>query len=144
MSFNRILLSRKCLWSSIAAHALSSQNPYMKQITMFIVWKHKRCHYKPSQATVTMTTAEREVLVWAGWCIALFGYLLKERPVQCTDNTSCQTGTVCRSTRPYFSHVTISVTVQLCVWIRLVIFVWITLKNILLKYGRLLLLKPVH
>jgi hypothetical protein len=88
---------------------------HIRNITIFIVWKYKRCHYEPSQLTVTMTTAECEILVWTGWRIALLGYLLKERPVQCTDNTSCQTGTVCRSTRPHFSHVTISVTVQLYV-----------------------------
>lgn len=66
--------------------------------------------------TVTMTTAECEVLIETGWCMALLGYLLKERPVQCTHNTSCQTGPVCRSTRKHFSHVTISVTVQ-TLWI---------------------------
>jgi len=73
MSFDKILLSEKCLWCSIAAHALPSQNPYMKQITIFIVWTHKR-----SLWALTINCNNDNCWVWGpsmNWLVYGFAWL---------------------------------------------------------------------
>ena len=44
--------------------------------------------------------------------------------MQCTDDASCETGTVCGTARPHFSFAIISVTVQLWIQVFWVISVY--------------------
>jgi len=79
-------------------------------VTIFHVGKHRRHFYNSSQLTITVTNFDTKSQRECAWP----GCRLKDGHVQCTGNTSRDTGTVRGSARrPHFSIAIISVTVQL-------------------------------